>query len=292
MKIKKSLSRRIFEVFNIIIMIAVIVATLYPFLYLFVASISDREYVLKGSYSLIPLKPTLHAYKYILNYDTFWTGYLNTTIYTILGTFINLLFTVTGSYSLAQERFMGRKFFMFMITFSMLFSGGMIPTYLVVSKLGLLNTVWAMVLPGAISTWNFIIMRTFFIQLPKELLEASMIDGANETQRLVRIVIPISLPSIATIGLFYAVAHWNSYFSALLYLTDDKLYPVQIVVRQLIIENAMQEIVSMNEMDTTGMISESIKYAVLIASALPMIIVYPFIQKFFVKGVLVGSVKG
>ena len=292
MKIEKSISRRVFEVINLLIMLFVILITLYPFLYLFVASISDREYVLKGYYSLIPLKPTLQAYKYILDYDIFWRGYANTILYTVLGTFINLFFTVTGSYALAQQRFKGRGFFMFMITFSMLFSGGMIPTYLVVSKLNLINTIWAMVLPGAISTWNFIIMRTFFMQLPTELLEASMIDGANEPQRLMKIVIPISMPSIATIGLFYAVAHWNSYFSALLYLTKDTLYPLQIVVRQLVIENSMQEIVSMDDMDTTGLISESIKYAVLIASALPMIIVYPFIQKFFVKGILVGSVKG
>ena len=284
-------SRVAFNIINISIMLTVAVATLYPFLYVLAASLSDTSYIVQGKVGIIPIGINLEAYKRVLEYPFIGKSYYNTILYTVMGTTINLILTVCGAYPLSRNRFPGKKFFMFIVTFTMLFGGGMIPTFLVVKGLGLYNTIWAMILPSAISTWNLIIMRTFFQQIPASLEEAALIDGTNEIQALYMIILPLSMPSLVTIALFYAVGHWNSFFPALIYLKNKELYPLQIILRQIVIQNETDSMV--NDLNQgRELVSESIKHATIIVATLPILTIYPFIQKYFVKGVMVGAVKG
>ncbi|HML45582.1 MAG TPA: carbohydrate ABC transporter permease, partial [Clostridia bacterium] len=205
-----------------------------------------------------------------------------------------LMMTVLAAYPLSRRDWDGRRFFMGMMTFTMFFSGGLIPTYLVIRQLNLLNRFWALILPSAVSCWNVIIMRTFFSNLPLELQEAAQIDGCSNTRLLLRIVLPLSLPILAVTVLYYAVGHWNAYFNALIYLTDTKLYPLQLVLRQILLQN------DTGKMADTGveteaaklLIVESLRFAIIIVSSLPVLMIYPFIQRYFVKGVMIGAIKG
>ena len=294
--IKKSMSRRVFEVFNIIILMCLNIVMLYPFLYVFAASLSSNASVLAGRVSIIPDGFNLEAYKAVFKYKQVWISYRNTIYYTVVGTFINLFLTVCGAYPLSRKYFYGKSVFTFFIAVTMFFSGGLIPTFLVVRKLGLYNTVWALVLPGAISTTNMIIMRTFFQGIPDALEEAAIIDGATDFQVLYKIILPLSLPSIMTIGLFYAVGHWNSWFGAMIYLREMKKYPLQLILRQIVLQNQVNELLSQQAgttvEETQSLISETIKFAVIMVAVIPILCVYPFIQKYFVKGVMIGSIKG
>lgn len=286
-RIRVAPSRRIFQVCNVIILLLISFAMLYPVVYVTAASFSEETSILRGDVFLLPVKPHVKAYQKVFQYPLLWQSYGNTLLYTFVGTAINLLLTVFGAWSLSQKKMVGRRFFTLMCTFTMFFSGGMIPTFLVIKELKLLNTIWAIVLPGAVSTYNMILMRTFFLQIPQSLVEAAELDGCRDFGVLFRIVLPLSLASLMTIGMFYAVAHWNSYFTAVLYLSKPELYPLQIILRQVVLMNEIVENASSNEMN----MAEGIKYATIVVAMLPMLCIYPFVQRYFVKGVMVGSVK-
>lgn len=286
-RIRVAPSRRVFQVCNVIILLMISFAMLYPVVYVTAASFSEETSILRGDVFLLPVKPHVKAYQKVFQYPLLWQSYGNTLLYTFVGTAINLLLTVFGAWALSQRKMVGRRFFTLMCTFTMFFSGGMIPTFLVIKELKLLNTIWAIVLPGAVSTYNMILMRTFFLQIPQSLVEAAELDGCRDFGVLFRIVLPLSLASLMTIGMFYAVAHWNSYFMAVLYLSKPELYPLQIILRQVVLMNEIVENASSTEMN----MAEGIKYATIVVAMLPMLCIYPFVQRYFVKGVMVGSVK-
>ncbi len=280
-------SRRVFQIFNVIILLMISFAMLYPVVYVTAASFSEETAILKGDVVFIPVRAHVRAYQKVFQYPLLWRSYANTLLYTSLGTAINLVLTVFGAWSLSRKKMVGRRFFTLMCTFTMFFNGGMIPTFLVIKDLKLLNTIWAILLPGAVSTYNMILMRTFFLQIPQSLVEAAELDGCRDFGTLFRIVLPLSLASLMTIGMFYAVAHWNSYFTAVLYLSKPELYPLQIILRQVVLMNEIVE----NATSTEEAMAEGIKYATIVVAMLPMLCIYPFVQRYFVKGVMVGSVK-
>lgn len=288
---RQTFGSRMFSFVNGAFILLICFVTLYPFWFVLVASFSTDSYIAKGMVSFWPVEANLNAYKIIFNYRLIWNAYGNTVLYVALGTAVNLIMTVIGAYCLSRKHFYGRGVFMFLITFTMLFGGGMIPNYLVVKQFGMIDTVWAMVIPGAISTWNLIMMRTFFSSIPNSLLESAEIDGASEMTMMTRIVLPLSLASIMTIGLFYAVGHWNSYFTAVLYLNSESKFPLQLILREIVINNKKDPLMSsmLKGSKATG---ESVRYAAIVVAVVPILIVYPFIQKYFVKGVMIGSLKG
>ncbi|MGI5899506.1 MAG: carbohydrate ABC transporter permease [Christensenellales bacterium] len=296
MAIRKSTGRIVFEICNIIFMLALSVIMLYPFLYVASASVSSNTAILAGRVSIIPDTFDLKAYQAVFKYKLVWTAYGNTLLYTSAGTTINLILTVLGAYPLSRKDFYGKGLFTFMIAFTMLFSGGLIPTFLVVRNLGLFNTRWAILLPGAISTMNMIIMRTFFQGIPDSLEEAATIDGCTDMQVLTKIILPLSTASLMTIGMFYAVGHWNRWFDAMIYLRDNTKYPLQLVLRSIVLQNQINDLLSGQAgttiEDGTNLIAETIKYAVIMVAVIPILCVYPFVQKYFVKGVMIGSIKG
>jgi putative aldouronate transport system permease protein len=275
-------------IINTIVLLLVSAIMLYPAIYVIAASFSEETAILRGDVFLIPVRAHVKAYQKVFVYPMLWQSYRNTLIYTFLGTAINLVLTVFGAWALSQKKMVGRRFLTLMCTFTMFFGGGMIPTFLVVKGLGLLNTIWAILLPGAVSTYNMILMRTFFRQIPESLVEASELDGCRDFGVLFRIVLPLSLASLMTIGMFYAVGHWNSYFPAVMYLTTNKeLNPLQIILRQVVLLNEIVE----NASSTENVMAEGIKYATIVVAMLPMLCIYPFVQRYFVKGVMIGSVK-
>ena len=277
-------------------MILLSVLMLYPFLFVLSASLSSSSHVSRGLVGIFPRGFNLDAYRAVFQYEYIWTGYRNTLLYTGVGTMINLFMTIAGAYPLSRKQFYGRGVFTFFIAVTMFFSGGLIPTYLIMMNYGLLNTFWVMVIPGAINTWNLIIMRTFFQNIPTELEEAAVIDGCSEIGVLLRIILPLSIASIMTIGMFYAVGHWNAWFSAFIYLRDQNRYPIQLWLRLIVLQNQINDIQSIHagtvDVGAENLISDTIKYAVIIVAAAPILCVYPFIQKYFVKGVMIGSIKG
>ena len=285
--IRVSASRRAFLAFNTVFLLLICFVMLYPVLYVIAASFSEETAILKGDVFLLPVRAYTKAYEKVFKYPGLWQSYGNTLLYTFVGTAVNLLLTVFGAWALCQKKLVGRRFLTLMCTFTMFFGGGMIPTFLVVKELKLLNTIWAMVLPGAVSTYNMILMRTFFRQIPESLVEAAELDGCRDFGVLFKIVLPLSLASLMTIGMFYAVSHWNSYFSAVLYLSKPELYPLQIILRQVVLMNEIVE----NASSTENVMAEGIKYATIVVAMLPMLCVYPFVQRYFVKGVMIGSVK-
>ena len=287
---KKPLGRRVFEVINYTLILLVCVVTLFPFLYVLACSFSSDTAILGGDVTLWPVEFQTRAYELVLEYPLIGRSYLNTIAYTVVGTAVNLLLTLLGAYPLSRKDLPGRKGITFFFTFTMLFSGGLIPTFLVVKALGLIDTFWVMILPTAVSTWNLIMMKTFFQATPVSLLEAARIGGSSEWGTLVRIVLPLSIPSIMTIGLFYAVSHWNDYFQAMIYLNTPENYPLQIHLRDIVLQNSMeQQFASMQQGQRQG--SEGVKYATIMFATVPILCVYPFIQKYFVKGVMLGSIK-
>lgn len=262
---------------------------LYPVLHVVAVSLSNNNNVVRGEVGIIPLRPNLEAYRYMFRYNLLGSGFRNSLFVLIVGTSINLLMTMMTAYPLARRSLIGRKFFMLMITFTMMFSGGLIPNYIVIVKLGLVDSLWSLILPGCVSAYNMIIMKNFFEALPAELNEAARIDGLSEMGILFKIIVPLSLPSLCTIGLFYGVAHWNSYFNATIYLNSRNRWPLQVVLRNLL-ENAVTSEIDMGDSVTIPM--EPLKMAVVVFTTAPIVVLYPFIQKYFVKGALVGSVKG
>lgn len=290
-----------FDVVNMIALTILMLIFFYPMYLCLISAISSPEEVFAGRVLLIPKGFNAEGFQRVLQNDSLWRGYLNSICYTILGTAINLALTMTGAFVLSRKTFALRGVLNWMVLITMFFGGGMIPTYLLVKNLGMLNTVWALVLPGAISTWNLIITRTFISSsIPDELQEAAQIDGCNNARFFVSIVLPNSSTIIAVIGLFYAVDHWLSYWNAMLYITKSEMYPLQLVLRDILLkaEVALQNAQSGADLDGGASIvellriSESVKYIVVIAGTLPLLIVFPFVEKYFVKGVMIGSVKG
>lgn len=288
----RSIGSRLFDRLNIVFMILVICATLYPLYYVAVISLSNGNAVLRQEVGFFPVGFTLEAYKMVMTTATIPRSLLNSILYTTVGTLINLSFTALCAYPLARPYFSGRKVFTWMVTVTMLFSGGLIPLYLLIMKLGLYNTMWALVLPAAISPWNMFIMRTYFQGIPEELYEAAIIDGANDLQILVKVVLPLAKPIMATLLLFYAVGHWNSFFSALVFLDDRTKYPIQLVMRGIVILGEFQQTNLMDVASDFIVIEKNLKYATIMVSTLPILVVYPFVQKYFVKGVMIGAIKG
>ncbi len=292
---RQSRGDKIFNVINGLLIAVVLIMIIYPLWFVIIASVSDPAKVLGGQVILMPRKFTLEGYRMVFRDPMIMTGYRNTLFYTVTGTAINLVMTILAAYPLSRKDWVGRGFFMGVLMFTMFFSGGIIPTYLMMNSLGMINTVWAMILPGAVSVYNTIIMRTFFINsIPPELQEAAQVDGCSNTRLLLQIVLPLSKQILAVMVLFYGVAHWNAFFNALIYLTESKRYPLQLVLRSILIQNTASQDM-LGDLDTMGsrvMMAETIKYALIIVSTLPMMILYPFLQRFFEKGVMVGAVKG
>lgn len=286
MKKQESFASKLFDVFNILFMIVLIMVMAYPMVYVFSASISNNAMVASGAVLLWPKKITLIAYEQLIYNPDLWVSYWNTIRYTFLHTLLTLIATSAMAYPLAKRWLPGRRVILLMAAFTLLFSGGMIPTFLIVQKLGMLGTIWAIVLPSLISTWYLFIMRTFFEALPEELEDAAAIDGCGSMQILVRIVLPLSVPVMVTIGLFTAVNQWNSFFSALIYLNDREMYPLQIMMRNILIAGTNVQ----GEGDLTHL--ETLKYAMIMIGTLPILCVYPFIQKYFVQGTMIGGIKG
>lgn len=295
-KAKLSHSDKAFDIVNLIIMLVLLVIFIWPLWFIVIASFSDPSAVWNGKTVLFPIGFNLNAYIEILKYNSIWIGYRNTLLYTVLGTLINLFMTVCAAYPLSRKDFVPRNFFMFIFMLTMYFSGGLIPTYLVVNKLKLINTIWAMMIPGAVSIYNVIITRTYFVNsIPESLQEAAELDGANSLQFLTKIVLPLSKPIIAVIALYYGVGHWNDFFSALIYLNDKQLFPLQTFLRDLLVQNSVS-------LDMTGLdpvqaevkmkLAQTIKYGVIVVSTVPVLCIYPLVQKYFVKGIMIGSVKG
>jgi putative aldouronate transport system permease protein len=283
--------------FTVILYMFVTCITLFvllPLLNVLSSSFSNPSLVAQGKIIFWPEQWTLQSYAKVFANNSVWSGYGNTLLYTALGTCINLVLTVLAAYPLSRIDLKGGKIILGLLIFTMYFHGGMIPTYLVVKQLGMVNTVWAMVLPGAISTFNLIVMRTYFLNtLPKELQESAFIDGCSNTRYLWSIVIPICKPILAVIALYYAVHHWNDFFQALIYLSDPKKYPLQLVLRDILIASKVDDFATLDNGFTDRLFqAEGIKYAIIIVASLPMLILYPFMQRYFVKGALVGSVKG
>lgn len=293
--IKESGSDRLFTIFNYVMLSIVLIIVLYPLIYVVSASFSSSSAVLSGRVWLWPVEPTLEGYKAVFKNTMVTKGFMNTVFYTVAGTAINLILTVMAAYPLSRKDFKGRNFFMLLFVFTMLFNGGLIPTYLIVKDLHMIDTVWAMLIPAALSVWNVIIMRTYFqTTIPNELLEASQLDGCTDFRFLKSIVLPLSGPILAVIALFYAVGHWNQYFNAMIYLKQSDLYPLQLVLRDILVQNEVN-IEMLGDAKTAAArqgLRELLKYALIVVTSVPLLIVYPFLQKFFVKGVMIGSIKG
>ena len=271
-----------------------LIICLYPFLYVLSSSVSNSQAVVRGEVWFWPKGFSLYAYKVVFSDDVIWRSYYNTVWYTLVGTSFNLVCTILAAYPLSKKQFFARNFFMIMFVLTMFFYGGMIPTFLVVVKTGLYNSRWAMVVPTLIGTWNLIIARTFFQSLPEELFENARMEGAGEFRIIWSIVLPLSTPIVAVMALFYGISHWNSFFPALLYLPNSKLHPIQIYLRRVLIMSSLDTLAQHD----TGEAAEGflsllkIKFAVIIVAILPIVTLYPFLQKYFVKGVMIGALKG
>ncbi|MGG4147220.1 carbohydrate ABC transporter permease [Paenibacillus algorifonticola] len=289
----KSIMGRVIDWTNYVLLGLIAAVCTLPFIYILSASLTAPEELLKRGFILIPHSFSLEGYRYVLSTNTIVNSLGVTALVTVVGTLVNLLFTALMAYPLAQRDLFGSRLIMKMVVFSMLFGGGMIPTYLIVRWTGLLDHVGALIIPGLISAFNLIIMRNFFQNLPDGLEEAARIDGCSDPGILFRIVIPLSAPVLASLALFYAVGHWNSYFSAVLYINDSSLWPIQVWLRQIVILS--QGGIGDSTSFETGYVAppaETIKMAVIVLSVLPILVVYPFLQKHFAKGALLGSVKG
>ncbi|MYL57167.1 ABC transporter permease subunit [Virgibacillus halodenitrificans] len=293
-----SLSDQAFDRLNFLFVLFITLIIIYPLIFVISASISDPQAVNSGKMWLWPVDITFDGFARVFQNDAIWIGYRNTIIYTVVGVLIHLFILLPSAYALSRKELMAKKLFLWFILFTMLFNGGLIPTYLVVKNLGMVNTMWSIVIPGVIGAWSVLVARTFFQQtIPDQLVEASKIDGASDFYLFMKVVLPLSMPIIAVMALFHAVALWNQYFNALIYLSDEHLFPLQLILRQILILNEVSADSAATAAGAAQSFSDQIKtaslvkYAVIIVSALPLLIVYPLLQRFFVKGVLIGSVK-
>ncbi|HHV96029.1 MAG TPA: carbohydrate ABC transporter permease [Clostridiaceae bacterium] len=268
---------------------------LYPVIFVLSASFSDGNAVMHGKVWLYPVGFTTRGYEAIFKYSAIMTGYANSLYYMIVGTVLSVFMSALGAYPLSRKDFSGKKFFMILLLITMFFSGGLIPSYLLIKSLGLINTRWVMILPGLVSAYNIFVFRTYINNtIPLELFEASRMDGINDFQYLFRIVIPLSKPIMAVLALWHAVGSWNSYFTAMIYLRDRNLFPLQLFLREVLLQNVDIDVSMMDieEVNERRQLQQLLRYSMIVAGSLPLMIAYPFIQKYFVKGVMVGSLKG
>jgi putative aldouronate transport system permease protein len=264
----------------------------YPLYFIVIASVSDPSAVASGQVWLFPRGFNLEGYKAILAYEKIWIGYRNTIFYAVAGTAISLIVTIHAGYALSRREFLPRKSLMFFFTFTMFFSGGLIPTYILISKLHLNNRIWVMLIPFCLNVYNLIVTRSFFqSSIPNELLEAARIDGCGDGKAFFKIVLPLSKAIIAVVALYYMVASWNNYFRPMIYLKDVRLQTLQVFLRDILIQNELLTTMS-GERNTIQDLADMIKYGIIVVSALPMLVAYPFVQRYFVKGVMIGSIKG
>ncbi|OPH60008.1 sugar ABC transporter permease [Paenibacillus ferrarius] len=294
MKLAKNRTDITFDVINYSLIVILLLLVIYPLYFVITASVTNPDLIYSGRLLFLPQQVTWDGYKRLFSDAVIWIGFKNSLWYTVTGTTLNVVLTVMAGYALSRSDLVGRNAFMFLLVFTMFFGGGLIPTYLLVKDLGILNTTWAMILPNAVSVFNVIIVRTFFqSNVPAEVLESAMIDGCSNVKFFVKIAIPLAMPIVAVMVLFYAVGHWNSYFQALIYLKSNGMQPLQIILRNILIMNEgsdLQNLLDGSQEQQKKL--ELMKYAIIIVSSLPMLILYPFLQRYFVKGALVGSLKG
>ncbi|MBU5345744.1 carbohydrate ABC transporter permease [Paenibacillus sp. FSL W7-1279] len=292
MRTSKSVSEVLFDSANVILLCLLSIVTLYPFLYVLFASISTpADFVQHRGILLWPKGFSLDSYRMVFENPNIIRSYLNTIFYVVVGTTLNILMTALGAYGLSRKNVMWKGTIMMLIVMTMFFDGGLIPKYLLVKNMGLLDTYWALIIPSAMTTWNLIIMRTAFQGVPDALEESARIDGASDWTILFRIIIPLSLPVIAVMVLFYGVWHWNKWFDALIYLRDRDLFPLQLILREILIQNDTSSMMTSVGGGDRMPVGETIKYATIMVATLPILFLYPFLQKYFVKGVMIGAIK-
>lgn len=296
----KSRSKRLspdwkFDLINGALILIITLLILYPLYFIVIASFSDPSAIARGRVWFLPKDITLEGYRRILEYKNIWIGYKNTVLYTGVGTFVNVSFTMMAGYALSRKDLPLRGLWIGIFMFTMFFDGGLIPRFLFLKNLGLYNNFWVMILPTAVSVWNLIIAKTFFENsIPDELLEAAQLDGCGDLRFFASIVVPLSKAIMAVLTVYYAVGHWNEYFNAMIYLKDESKFPLQLFLRQVLLQNQFQDEIMINNADAekNALIAESMKYGIIILSSLPVFVMYPFMQKYFVKGVMIGAVKG
>jgi putative aldouronate transport system permease protein len=293
--IREASNDRWFNVINYTVLSLFLIIVMYPLVFIVSASFSSPDAVISGKVWLWPVQPTLDGYEAVFKHKLIWSSFRNSIIYTVLGTVINVALTIMAAYPLARRDLYGKNAVMLLLVFTTMFSGGLIPSYLLVKDLGMLNTIWSMILPGAMSVFNVIITRTYFkTTIPEELLEAAQLDGCNDFKFVWNVVIPLSGPIIAVITLYSAVGYWNQYFNALIYLKQPSLYPLQLVLREILVQNEVDPAMLSDlgqEANREGL-RALLKYSLIVVSSLPLMLIYPFVQKHFVKGVMIGSLKG
>ena len=283
---------KVFDIVNYTLLTLIMVIVLYPVLYIVAASFSDPQAVVSGEVFILPVRPTLRGYEAVFKNKKILTGFANSVYYLVVGTLLNLVMTMLCAYPLSRKEFYGRGIFTGIVVFTMFFDAGIISNYMVVQSAGLMNSIWAIILPGAINVWYMIIMRTFFSDIPEELFESARLDGANDLTIFVKMVLPLSKAVLATMVLFYAVGFWNQWLQPLIYLNDRNRFPMQLILRNIVLGTDAALSKSMSASADMATMSLNIKYAVIFITILPILMVYPFVQKYFVKGVMVGSVKG
>ncbi len=292
---KLSLEDEIFMFINNSFLVVFFLMVFYPILYIVSASLSSTDAVMSGEVWLIPVRPTLKGYAAVFRNNSILIGYGNSLYYTVFGTILNLFMTIIAAYPLSRKDFKARNVIMFLFTFTMMFSGGLIPSFLLIKNLNILNTRWAMIIPVAMRVWNVIVTRTYYQStISNELLEAAQLDGCNDLKFMWYVVIPLSKAISAVMVMFYAVGHWNSFFNALIYLNEKKLYPLQIILRDILIMNSIDTDMLMDPDAQSEMLGlrELLKYALIIVASMPVLCLYPFVQKHFVKGIMIGAIKG
>lgn len=296
---KQPIGDKIFDISLMVILTLILVIVAYPLYFILISSISDPKAVASGLVTFLPVGVNLNGYIEVFKYKLFVSGFINSVFYTTVGVFINLCITIPTAYALSRKEFNGKTFVATFYIITMFISGGMMPTYLVVMKLNMLDTMWSLIVPGALSVYNMIVARTFFASnLPDELWEAASVDGCTQTRFFFKIALPLSKAIIAIMVLYYGVGHWNSYFSALLYMKSDTKFPLQLVLRSILIQNSAalaQQVTSVSAqqaLEAQRQLVEQMKYSLIIVSSIPVMLLYPFVQKYFVKGVMIGSVKG
>ena len=289
----KSPGEKVFDVLNVAVMLLLVFVTLYPFVYVLFASVSDPTRLVKHSGLMFwPKGWQILSYRLVFENPMILIGYRNTLVYVVLGTAVNIVMTSLGAYALSRKNFLMRRPVMLAITFTMFFSGGLIPLYLQVQHLGLTDTIWSMVLPNAMSAYNLIIMRTGFEAVPVSLEESAKLDGARHFTIMMNVVLPLSTAVVAVMILFYGVGHWNAWFGAMIYLRTRDLYPLQLILREILVSNMTDDMTAGGDVGMREAIGEAVKYATIIVATVPILAIYPFLQRYFVKGVMVGAIKG
>lgn len=295
MKIKEGKGDGIFLAVNYTFLFLLTICILYPLIFILSSSFSSPSAVTAGRVRLLPVDPGIEGYKIVLSSQKIGRGYLNTVLYTVVGTTINVTLTILAGYALSKHNLVGKRFFTLMFTFTMLFSGGLMPTYLLIRQMNMLDTFWVMVIPNAMAVYQMIVARTYFVTtIPRDLYETCQIEGCSDFRFLASIVVPLSKTLIAVLVLLYAVGHWNSYFHAMIYLKDSSRFPLQIILREILLQNTI-DYSDMNSIENSMRqddVYELIKYVLIVVSSAPVLALYPFVQKYFVKGIMVGSIKG